>query len=155
MRKLLICILYSVLFSTAACAETIADIARKECSHGIKSEGSLTFKVIHERSNSGNELTEATSYKYAKNTGNCFKIDNAEFLYLIKPNVAIYRVLIEYSNNPLIAVDMGSYYARYDYFKGVVKGVASVTYKDERGLPHRIPLMRVVKTDMKLKPYKK
>ncbi|MDA8428901.1 MAG: hypothetical protein M0T70_06555 [Geobacteraceae bacterium] len=156
MRYYISFILISVFaLNSIAHSANLIDSTKIDCTNGIKLENTLTTKAIHEKSNNGNESSEVWSYKYSKNTGVCFQINNAEFVYLIAPNVAIYRVSIEYSNNPLIAVDLGNYYARHDIFKGVAKGVGSVTYKDERGIPHRIPQMKLVKTSMKLKPYKK
>jgi hypothetical protein len=143
------------LVSSPVYAANQIDTTKVECSNGIKPESALTYKVVLDKSITGDESSEAWTYKYSKNTGNCFQINNAEFVYLMAPNIAIYRVSIEYSNNPLIAVDLGSFHARHDVFKGVVKGVGTVTYKDERGIPQKIPSMKLVKTDMKLKPYKK
>jgi len=151
MRKLIISMLIMALWSMNLYAE---DNLKNVCPDGIKPSKSLINIVILKKSQNNDKNGTSISESYTANinnkSGTCFKVDFAQFAYLIDEKHAIYR----------IGTDTGEYYippqhalfdftngsARYRRISAIIKASGDYfDYKDKEGIPRKMPRFFVLK----------
>lgn len=137
--------LFLMVMACLATSANAAGDAKAFCPNGVKSQYKLSKKVVKDVKEPDGSTSELTSVTTVDPTGNCYRVDDADFVYLIDRHRAIYKVLGEdYFSNILVMVNFGKSKANVSGFSGVVKGIGRWQYKDERGLPHKIPAVALM-----------
>ncbi len=158
MRMLPLFIAFLVVLPSYASAngKTVSNKKIKlACPKGIKPSKALVKVTVSrgapEKVGSYVGYSKSQDVKVVNTTDQCYKILYCSFVYLVDRKHAIFRVspMVASSIAPvhdvLLLIDFGNGFVKYRTFNGIVKGIGSWEYKDEEGIPRKIPHVIVVK----------